>query len=319
MIIAALISGLISVGLHLYLTLQHFQLKLGLSAGQSLCNINATFNCDAVAISPYSMFLGLPIATWGAVTNLVFICFLLAGHFSLTKNPARLRRLTVIFCLFISSVSIVMGLISSVILKTYCLYCMAAYLLSFGSFFFCYKAWGLTFSKSILEDFFSLFTSEKWILGFLLFIPLASFLTNAVIVDSYGLSKIKVIVAESRDNWMTAPTNQFDETNGLVFQKGNGSIKMTIVEFADFKCPHCRMAYPTLHAFAEGRDDVKLIYKAFPLDGVCNPDISRKGDGSTCKLAFAVFCAEKTANKGWKLHHWFFDHQELFLDRKSVV
>jgi protein-disulfide isomerase len=55
-----------------------------------------------------------------------------------------------------------------------------------------------------------------------------------------------------------------------------------------------------------------LIFKSFPLDGTCNKAMSRNGDGLTCKLAFAAFCADETAHKGWEAHHWIYDHQEEF-------
>src|SRR5688500_16812730 len=31
----------------------------------SFCNISETVNCDTVALSPYSAFLGIPTAAWG--------------------------------------------------------------------------------------------------------------------------------------------------------------------------------------------------------------------------------------------------------------
>lgn len=41
----------------------------------------------------------------------------------------------------------------------------------------------------------------------------------------------------------------------------------TLVEFADFKCPHCRSAFGELVEFVKSRDDVKLAYFFFPLSG----------------------------------------------------
>lgn len=317
MIIAALISSLISVGLHLYLTLQHFQLKLGLTSGQSFCNINQTFNCDTVSVSPYSVLLGVPIATWGAVTNLALGLFLLIAMTGLSQNPKRVLRVSFWLSAFIAFTSIVMGSISSLLLKTYCLNCMGAYVLSFATFFLIWKSLETKPTQNLVQDIKSLVTDHRWASFVLAAIPALSFLTNAIVADSYGMPKVKIVLQESHANWKIATPNEFNLNTGLSFQRGSEAPVMTIVEFADFKCPHCKMAYPTLHTFAESRQDVRLIYKSFPLDGVCNSDINRKGDGSTCQLAFSVFCSEKIAQKGWDAHHWVFDHQESFLSASS--
>jgi protein-disulfide isomerase len=47
----------------------------------------------------------------------------------------------------------------------------------------------------------------------------------------------------------------------------------TLVEFADFRCPHCKDAYGDLVRFARGRKDVRLVYYFFPLSGFGEPSI----------------------------------------------
>src|SRR5437868_1769535 len=42
----ALMGALISIALHLYLTMHYYPVKFGFAAGQSICNLNAKFNCD---------------------------------------------------------------------------------------------------------------------------------------------------------------------------------------------------------------------------------------------------------------------------------
>lgn len=48
---------------------------------------------------------------------------------------------------------------------------------------------------------------------------------------------------------------------------GPSDAKHTIVEFADFRCPHCRQAFGELVEFVKGRSDVRLVYYYFPLSG----------------------------------------------------
>ena len=48
--------------------------------------------------------------------------------------------------------------------------------------------------------------------------------------------------------------------------KGNPAAKITLVEFADYECPHCRRFQPVLHQILdEFRSDVKLYFKHYPL------------------------------------------------------
>src|SRR6476620_8636698 len=48
--------------------------------------------------------------------------------------------------------------------------------------------------------------------------------------------------------------------------KGNPGAKITLVEFADYECPHCKRFQPVLHQILEEfRSDVKLYFKHYPL------------------------------------------------------
>lgn len=48
--------------------------------------------------------------------------------------------------------------------------------------------------------------------------------------------------------------------------KGNPSAKITLIEFADYECPHCRRLQPVLRQIIdEFPNDVKLYFKHYPL------------------------------------------------------
>jgi protein-disulfide isomerase len=143
-----------------------------------------------------------------------------------------------------------------------------------------------------------------------------AFLGNIMYLESHGYSQISKISAEKLAYWNVAPTQTFD-ANGLIFYKGTGEPTMTIVEFADFRCPHCKHAAPGLHAFAKSHPDVRFQFKPFPLDGTCNEAI-QGGDGISCGLAAAVMCAEQQGQKGWATHDYFFENQETVLNTPNL-
>ncbi|PIS11385.1 MAG: hypothetical protein COT73_04285 [Bdellovibrio sp. CG10_big_fil_rev_8_21_14_0_10_47_8] len=116
-------------------------------------------------------------------------------------------------------------------------------------------------------------------------------------------------IQDSVAQWEHASVQNFT-ADGLLYQKGDGEPTFVIVEFADYLCPHCKVAYPTLHAFTDAHPSSRLIFKPFPLDGKCNKAIPHAGDGYRCKLAALSLCSEQVGKKGWAAHQWIFDHQE---------
>jgi protein-disulfide isomerase len=149
------------------------------------------------------------------------------------------------------------------------------------------------------------------LLLFFVAIPALGFFGNKVMLDSYGAGKLDIVIQESLNDWTASKPADFDTAKGLSYQASSAPTAVTLVEFVDLFCPHCKAATPSLHAFAESRPDTKLILKIFPLDGTCNQVISRKGDGMRCQWSYALFCAEKLAQKGWPGLDWIFERQAV--------
>lgn len=83
--------------------------------------------------------------------------------------------------------------------------------------------------------------------------------------------------------------------------KGNANAKVTLVEFSDFQCPYCLQAFPTVNQIMETYgDNVKLIYKQFPLTSI-HPYAQ--------KAAEAALCA-KEQGKFYEYHDKLFGSQE---------
>jgi protein-disulfide isomerase/uncharacterized membrane protein len=305
----SLISSLISIVLYVHLALNHYKLKFGFGDGPSMCNINSQFNCDAVAMSKYATLIGIPLATWGAFTHVIFSFLLLLWIFGLLQNPSRILRVSTWLALFIAVVSVIMGGISSAVLGSYCLFCMANYVLSFviaGCLLATTR--GSLFSN-LGQDLQALFKEQKWVLYVLLVVPAGAFLSNSMYLDSFGMGDLKIVIQESIQNWKGSPTKPFTN-DGLVFQNGSEEPKITIVEFADFLCPHCKAAAEPLHNFVASHKGVRLIFKPFPLDGVCNDPKIPKRDGVRCELVYATLCSESLAQKGWQAQSYIFGRQE---------
>lgn len=313
----AIVSTLAAIGLHGYLAAQHYGLKFGASTGESFCNVSDKFNCDAVAASIYSTLMGVPMAIWGAMANLILLFFLVITRLEWTEDPKASGRMSLWMAVIVAGASVVMGFISLALMTNLCLFCIICYVLSFISLGGTWIAAGGL--KHIGEDLAALFSSRKWILAMFAAVPALAFLTNAIVVKNHNFGAMDRVSQEMLVGWQAAPAQTFDTSKGLIRGASAEQARMTIVEFADFRCPHCRFASPTLKAFTAARPDVRLVFKYFPLDGSCNPAMTGGGgDGLSCRLSLLVQCDEILRQEGWKGHDFVFDNQER-INRMSRV
>ncbi len=304
----ALVGCLLSVGAHLYLALHYYPLKVGAASAQSLCSLNAKFDCDAVSASAYSAFLGVPMAIWGAVTNAVLFVLILMSWLEWSENPERLRR----WCLALAGLSVgasvVMAAISLLFMHQYCLFCISLYLFSILIFVAYMGIPREAFWANLRHDLPHLWQESRGVVLSLLSIPVLAFLLHQIFMQNLGLAEIGRMVAESIQEWEVAPKFDFVAKPTLSIGPTQDAAAMTLVEFADFRCGHCKRASYSLHAFVKSHPDVRFEFYSFPLDGACNEKIENSS-GISCRLAATVYCAEKEG-KGWETHDTLFGIQD---------
>lgn len=86
--------------------------------------------------------------------------------------------------------------------------------------------------------------------------------------------------------------------------RGNKKASVTIVEFADYNCPHCKEAsgiFEKLYKKYKGK--VNFVYGDYSIIG------------NSAKIAEAAYCAGKQ-NKYWQFHHEAFKNQGKMDDKK---
>ncbi|MBX3022521.1 MAG: DsbA family protein [Bdellovibrionales bacterium] len=304
----ALLSTLVSLGFHIYLTLHYYPLKFGFSSGQSICNVNATFNCDAVSASAYASLFGIPLSLWGAALNAVMFFLILLGWLEWTDHPERVRRSALLLSGSSMLASIVMGAISLLLLRNYCLFCIGLYILSIVTFVAYKGVVREPFWSSLKNDIPAWWSESRVILISFAAIPAMAFVGHKMFMQNLGDAELTRLVTESVREWEAAPKQEFVAKPSLVMGPESGKAVMTLVEFADFRCGHCKHASYTLDAFVKAHPDVRFEYYSFPLDGACNEKIE-SNSGISCRLAQSVYCAEKEG-KGWPMHHALFEAQD---------
>lgn len=299
---------LLSIGAHLYLTLHYYPLKFGFASGQSLCNLNAKFDCDAVSASAYSALFGIPLAAWGAVFNAILFMMILLSWLEWSEYPERLKRWTVLLSGLGAGASLVMATISATMMANYCIFCIGLYFLSFVVFISLSGWLRDPFFESIRADIPVLWGESRGILVALAAIPILAFLTHKIFMQNLGEPQISRLVDRGLAEWESAPKVSFVAQPSLVTGPNAEAASLVLTEFADFRCGHCKRASYTLHAFVKAHPDVRFEFYSFPLDGACNEKINQ-ATGLSCRLAGAVYCAEKEG-KGWALHDLIYDRQE---------
>jgi protein-disulfide isomerase len=85
--------------------------------------------------------------------------------------------------------------------------------------------------------------------------------------------------------------------------KGPADAKVTLVEFSDFECPHCRELYEVLKTVEARYPQVRIVYKDFPLTSI-HPWAQTAALGGRCAY-------DQSPEAFWKVHDAIFDNQDL--------
>ena len=320
----AALAAFLALFVHSYLASVHYDVQYGAATGDRLCNVGQAFNCEAVSASKYAEFLGVPMADWGFAANLGFLGFL--GLFAVAGEGERRpwAALALAVAVVIATASAVMGGISALVMTKYCLFCIAAYGLSFVTVFGAWRGlrpalasarWGEVARRAVRP--------AAWTGVGLVALTVIG---NSMIKRAYGEQDFRPLVNAALAEWRAAPVAAIEPVAPLVLGAARDRARLTVVEFADFRCIHCKHAVANLHAFVSSRSDVRFLFQAWPLDGACNPGIPSSYGGASCELARAAFCAAQQHDLndgtdralGWAAHHWMYDHQDRFATLEST-
>lgn len=85
--------------------------------------------------------------------------------------------------------------------------------------------------------------------------------------------------------------------------KGPATARVTLTEFSDFECPHCRELYEVMKTVEVEFPQVRVVYKNFPLVQI-HPWAETAAIGGRCAF-------EQSPAAFWKLHDALFDGQDL--------
>jgi len=129
-------------------------------------------------------------------------------------------------------------------------------------------------------------------------VPLANFAVRQV---QQGLSKRQIIRALLKEIKRMSARHSFT-VKGRPFI-GPEDAKVTVIQFSDFQCPHCRMASKTLKKRIKGRS-VRIVFKQYPLS------FHKAARPAAVAAVLAHF-----QGKFWAFHEMLYEDQEKLTEK----
>jgi protein-disulfide isomerase/uncharacterized membrane protein len=266
-------------------------------------------NCYAVETSKFSKIFNIPLTSFGMFYFLLmaFFSFMIVfGNRFYSKN-------IFLFFWFIaigSIVDLVLLFIMIFFIKAFCPFCIATYLVNWTALVLLIKYFrdGKENPFQFIGNLKAMYTlSKSGSVKYLL-------LTGAVMVlflflgfgmDTY-LSREKMhFIKQKEESLADNIVKEFvkEKSADIKVSKrsviGSPDAPVTIVEFSDFLCQHCKDASEVLLSiFYENPGKIKIIFINFPLDIKCNAGMSRQLHEGACELAKGAICASAQGKFG---------------------
>ena len=287
----------------------------------SFCDINSTVSCSEVLLSRYSSAYGVPISIYGIIWFAGALVLVVAGTFGRTSLRENIPGY--LFALSTAGLAVVLYLayISFVVLKVYCPLCLTADGAIIGLFIVSGAATTFpmtTLPRRLLQDLRASIVNPVAIAVIVLFVAGAASAVALSARDSAAAegavsAAITQAAAQSQQSEFERWYNAQPRVPLIVPNEG---AKVLIVDFSDFQCPYCRMAWVALKPVIDKYNmqqpnTVRLVLKDFPLDSKCNPNVQNGGPHpSACDAAVAVRLAKAKGRDEALESQFFSDHQQ---------
>ncbi len=272
-----------------------------------LCSAGV-FNCDRVNSGRYSVLLGYPLAAWGLAFYAVTLLFALLREASGPGMKSALSAL-LLWMTGAAALSVLpLFIISSFVIKAFCLYCVAAWTCNIALFALMYRivagegmdlrelhGAALGFLRESGANFFHI----------LFLIASVTLVVLCVIFAATAFRQQREIVniregarMEERavDDFLRSRPARIDYS-GLPVYHGDPKAKVAVLEYFNFDCGVCRAASPLMKSIVDRYPGkVKLYLKHYPLDGRCNRHVGGEGDGLSCRASLVAMALQRSAH-----------------------
>lgn len=291
------------------------------AAGPSFCTDanNPVVNCDGVAKSVNSQFLGIPLAYWGMIFYVIVLILLVADKLKnikflfwleVFKNPCSYIS---VLGLFSFLVSMILALVSFISLKMICVLCVVTYFINLFIALFASEFAGETFGAAIktsIDDFKEAFSVKKYAIAFVSIVAVAAIFLTVSGTTYIFAPQVKDI--KFMDQLYKMEGNDYaDVANGNTL--GSDKPKVVVKMYSDLMCPYCVMENRLMHKVAKDFSNVKVEFVHYPLDNACNKNIPNPFHVGACDYAKLALAAQKQ-NRFWDMVNLLFEEKAGSVD-----
>lgn len=278
---AALAIGVAGMVLAGVLARLHQQAHAGIA---SFCAINDVVNCDRVAVSRYSVVLGIPVALWGLLGYAIATALAAAGLFARRRpHPAFPVGLLFLHACAANAAAVALGLVSHLLIGAWCLLCIGSWVLTAALLA---VAWLACRDAGVRASIAADLGALRARLGRVLLLAAAALLA----VTAAGAALPRYWERKAPPPAKPGPAAPALTATAPVLPVAPGVT--VVVEYSDYDCPFCAKAHQETRDLRAARPDVTFVRRHFPLDMTCNPLLKRQMHAGACLLASAAVCAE---------------------------
>lgn len=275
----------------------------------SFCTINEFIDCDGIAQTTESQFLGVPLAYWGMFLYLFIFLMLFVEKL---KNIKFLKFLEVFKnpMSYIGVLGVVSFVISMILLglslfeiKKLCILCAFTYVLNLAIGLVALHGTGFKQAiKDSVQDLIDGVKIKKYgiALGVVMLVAVA-FLAYTRI--TYVFAPQAKRQAEFKE--FQAKTNKYAVSGNLL---GNENPKLVVEIYTDYRCPMCKAYNIMVHKLAKENPEIQVVHYNMPLDTECNKYLRQEFHHGSCTMAKYAIAAEEQG-KFWDMNNKLFEKQ----------
>ncbi len=310
-LLGSVVASALGFAVGVYLTVQKVRVAAG---GERVCNIDATFNCDVVNSSQFSELAGVPIALLGAAFYLAMGMVAFSGwrgredHRQAGSLVLLGGAAAVLYSAFLAWASTTLG--------AWCLFCISLYGVNSLLLVTGWLAHRSSPDASLVKA--ATGGGGDRSIATALTAGLLALVGGTVVYRSQATSPTDTLSATAKAGGQASDKQLallFEQPAGEVTLSGREPMKgaadapYTLVEWADYECPHCAATAKELKKIAEANPDLKIYFRHYPLSPQCNPSVQRDMHHEACKAAEAAVCADEQG-RFWELSDLMFANQQ---------
>lgn len=309
------VLAVIGLALSVKLAMIYYSANYDEYALSSFCSINDFVDCDGVARTNSSQFLGIPLAYWGIFfyMTVLFLTFAeklknikFLGFLEVFKEPKA-------YVTFLGTLAFLfsMGLAGISIFKIHkiCILCVVTYFIDFIIALIASNGMFKNIVKAFKTTFFDFIDgAKKYTKTFIVLLILA---TSLLAYSGITLNFVPHIKhRKSLLKYRKIKYNPY-RVKGNILGEENATVVVEV--YSDYVCPLCYINNIMLHQAVSELKNIKIVHYNYPFDTTCNDGINYTMHPNACFMS-KVAIASKEQGNYWEMNSLLYENKPQNLE-----